>query len=136
MLACLSQGAGSGLGFEAARCLAAVGGRVTVAARSQAAAEDAVKRMRAALGNAGATADLSPLALDLSSLASVEAGAKAFLAATPSLDVLINNAGVMAAPLTTTPDGLETQVRRLCVLPLNSRQRWYRLDPNLGFVAR
>jgi NAD(P)-dependent dehydrogenase (short-subunit alcohol dehydrogenase family) len=105
--ACL-QGAGAGLGFETARVLARAGGRVFMAARTQAAAEDAVARVRAALG-AETAAELHPLSCDLSSLAAVDAAAAAFLAASRTLDVLICNAGVMACPLTVTVDGLETQ---------------------------
>jgi NAD(P)-dependent dehydrogenase (short-subunit alcohol dehydrogenase family) len=101
-----TQGAAAGLGFETARVLASVGGRVYLAARSAAAAEGAVARLRASLGP---TADVHPLTLDLSSLASVEAGAAAFRAASPALHCLVNNAGVMAPPLTLTADGLETQ---------------------------
>jgi NAD(P)-dependent dehydrogenase (short-subunit alcohol dehydrogenase family) len=105
-----AQGAAAGLGFETARVLAAVGGRVTVAARSQVAADDTVARLREVLGADGAAAHLSSLELDLSRLSSIEAGAARFLAATPALDVLICNAGVMACPLTTTHDGFEMQV--------------------------
>ncbi len=93
-----AQGAAAGLGFETARVLALHGARVTLAARSQAAADDAVARLRTALGAAGAAAQLSALALDLSSIASVEAGAEQLLATTPKLDILINNAGAASAP--------------------------------------
>ena len=86
-----------------------MGARVYVATRSAAASDDAVKRVKAALGAAGAGADVRPLALDLSSIASVEVGAAAFLAAEPKLHCLMNNAGVMAQPLTTTKDGFEMQ---------------------------
>ena len=80
-----------------------------MATRSAAASDDAVQRLKAALGAAGASADVRPLVLDLGSLASVEAGAAAFLAAEPKLDCLMNNAGVMAQPLSTTKDGFEMQ---------------------------
>lgn len=89
-----SQGAGGGLGFETARVLALNGARVTVTARSQASAETAVAKLRAALGAAGASAQLRPLELDLSTCASTKKGAEAFLATGEPLDVLICNAGV------------------------------------------
>jgi NAD(P)-dependent dehydrogenase (short-subunit alcohol dehydrogenase family) len=103
------QGAAAGLGFETARVLASVGGRVYLAARSQAAADGAVARLRTSLGPAGADADAHALALDLSSLASVAAGAADFMRDSRTLDVLICNAGVMAPPLSVTADGFETQ---------------------------
>jgi retinol dehydrogenase-12 len=105
---CTPQGAAAGLGFETARVLASVGGVVYLAARSQAAADGAVARLRTSLGP-DVNADVHGLELDLSSLASVKAGAAAFRAASPTLHCLVNNAGVMAPPLTLTADGLETQ---------------------------
>ena len=80
-----------------------------MATRSASASDDAVKRVKAALGAAGADADVRPLVLDLSSIASIEAGAAAFIKAEPKLDCLMCNAGVMAQPLATTKDGFEMQ---------------------------
>lgn len=54
-------------------------------------------------------AQLTPIQLDLASLASVKAAANKVLAATPRLDVLMNNAGIMAVPPETTVDGYEIQ---------------------------
>lgn len=109
-LSVLVTGAASGLGFETARVLAAVGAHVTVAARSQAGAEEAVSKLRSLLSKAGvAQATLSPLALDLSSLSSATAAAAEFLEQHKALHLLVNNAGVMACPRSTTRDGLETQ---------------------------
>lgn len=106
----LITGAAAGLGFETARTLASVGAIVHVMARSQAAAEGAVAGIRKALGEQGASAQLTPLAMDLSSLASVKTGAAKWLSTNEKLDILINNAGVMACPFSTTADGLETQI--------------------------
>ena len=92
----IPQGASAGLGFETARTLALVGGHVFVAARSQASAIDTVSRLRTALGAKGAAAQLTPLELNLSSLAAVERSAAAFQAQSSKLDCLINNAGVSA----------------------------------------
>jgi NAD(P)-dependent dehydrogenase (short-subunit alcohol dehydrogenase family) len=99
-------GANSGLGFVCARELALRGAHVVLACRSAvrgAAALEAISRAAP-----GARVELE--ALDLSELASVEAFAGRFLSAHPSLDLLINNAGVMAPPRSLTADGFELQI--------------------------
>ncbi len=55
------------------------------------------------------TAQLTPVQMDLASLASVDAAAKKILAKTSRLDILMNNAGIMAVPPQTTADGYEIQ---------------------------
>lgn len=99
-------GASSGLGAETARALAARGAAVTLAARNVAKLESVADRVRAQTGNP----DVGVAALDLTDLASVRACAKAWLADGNPLHLLINNAGVMACPLTRTPDGWELQL--------------------------
>jgi len=99
-------GANSGIGFEAARALAGTGAHVVMACRTERSANDAVAKIRAEHG--GASVEFA--ALDLSSLASVRAFAAAFAGKHERLDVLINNAGVMALPYHKTPDGFEMQV--------------------------
>lgn len=94
------------MGYETARVLALHGARVVVSTRSAASADAAVAKLKAAQP----TADVTPLVLDLSSLKSVLTGAAAYLKAHDTLDVLINNAGVMASPFTLTADGLEEQI--------------------------
>jgi NAD(P)-dependent dehydrogenase (short-subunit alcohol dehydrogenase family) len=89
-------GANSGLGASTARELAAHGGAVIMACRNVGKAE----RVAASIG--GKT---EVRALDLSDLASV----RAFAESVGGLDVLVNNAGVMALPLGRTKDGFETQ---------------------------
>jgi NAD(P)-dependent dehydrogenase (short-subunit alcohol dehydrogenase family) len=90
-------GANSGIGLEAARALAGAGGRVVMAVR------DTAKGSTAA---AGITGDVEVRQLDLASLDSV----RAFAADLPGpVDVLVNNAGVMALPHRTTADGFEMQ---------------------------
>jgi len=98
-------GANSGLGFEAAQILAAKGARVVLAVR------DAEKGKQAAQGikRVVPAASLEVLSLDLASLASVRRFAEAFPAAHSRLDMLINNAGVMAIPRRVTADGFEMQ---------------------------
>jgi NAD(P)-dependent dehydrogenase (short-subunit alcohol dehydrogenase family) len=104
----LITGANSGIGFHTALEVARRGADVILPARSEAKAADAVRRIRAAVPEAKLTAAI----LDLASLASIRAFA-AFYAARfpgPSLDLHINNAGVMALPhRETTADGFERQ---------------------------
>jgi len=66
-------GANTGLGFESALRLAAADARVVVTARTEPKAQAAVAELRQRLGDAGASAQLVPLPLDLASLASVAA---------------------------------------------------------------
>ncbi|MEV6610895.1 SDR family oxidoreductase [Kutzneria sp. NPDC051319] len=95
----LITGGNSGIGLETARVLADHGARVILAGRDQA------KLDRAAGTLSGDRVDT--LAVDLGSLASI-AAATDRLAATETLDVLINNAGVMNVPeRRTTADGFE-----------------------------
>jgi len=100
----LVTGANTGIGFEAARLLAQRGARVLLGCRSQAKAQAAMARIKTACP----TADVSPVALDLASLASVRAAAQA-MNADESVDLLINNAGVMMPPRSLTEDGFESQ---------------------------
>jgi len=97
-------GANTGLGFEAARVLAAKGARVLLACRDEGKAQAAM----AAIAAEGPTADLGFVPLDQGDLASVRTAA-AQAAAEPRLDVLLNNAGVMVPPLSYTKDGFEQQ---------------------------
>jgi NAD(P)-dependent dehydrogenase (short-subunit alcohol dehydrogenase family) len=94
-------GASSGLGTETARSLAAHGARVAMAVRNPTASVGARDTV-------GPNAEL--VALDLASLASVRAGAAEILARWPRVDVLINNAGVMATPEGRTAEGFEMQI--------------------------
>lgn len=102
----LVTGANSGLGHETARVLAASGAKIVLACRSKANAEKTAQEIREAVPSA----DLVPLELDLSSLASARRGAEEFLQTGLPLHVLINNAGVMFTPRGTTRDGIETQM--------------------------
>ncbi|MEJ5975427.1 oxidoreductase [Novosphingobium sp. PS1R-30] len=97
-------GANTGLGYEAARVLAAKGARVLLACRDQAKAEAAMAQIRAE----APAADLAFLPLDQADLASVRRAAD-LAAQEPRIDVLLNNAGVMFPPLTRTKDGFELQ---------------------------
>jgi len=101
----LVTGANTGIGFEAARVLAAHGGRVLLACRSEARANDAMERIRADV----ADADLRFVPLDQGDLSSVSAAAE-LVAEEDRLDVLINNAGIMMPPRELTTDGFESQL--------------------------
>jgi len=95
-------GANSGLGLVTARELARAGARVTMACRNMAKGEAARREIEAAVP--GAALELEQL--DLSSLQSVRAFAGRVAGA---VDLLINNAGVMAPPRGETADGFELQ---------------------------
>jgi NAD(P)-dependent dehydrogenase (short-subunit alcohol dehydrogenase family) len=99
-------GANSGLGWEAARMLAARGGRVVMACRNLEKGQVALDRIR----TAAPAARLELVKLDLGSLASIRACAAELSARLPAVDVLVNNAGIMAIPRSLTEDGFETQI--------------------------
>jgi NAD(P)-dependent dehydrogenase (short-subunit alcohol dehydrogenase family) len=98
-------GANSGLGLVTARELARAGATVVLACRSQIKGERALAEIR----QAAPGAKLSLASLDLAALPSVRDFAARIGAAHPRLDLLINNAGLMAPPRGTTADGFETQ---------------------------
>jgi NAD(P)-dependent dehydrogenase (short-subunit alcohol dehydrogenase family) len=98
-------GGNSGIGYEAARALAAKGARVILAVRNQAKGQQAADAIRRA--HPGASAEV--MALDLGDLASVRRFAQEFRQRFAALPLLINNAGVMALPFARTADGFEMQ---------------------------
>ncbi|MGV8966885.1 MAG: oxidoreductase [Cellulomonas sp.] len=99
-------GANGGLGLATALAFAATGAHVIMAVRDQVKAADAVTTIRAKVPDAS----LELVALDLSSLASVRQAADEILARHDVIDVLMNNAGVMAMPERQTADGFEMQL--------------------------
>lgn len=98
-------GANTGLGFETAAALAAHGARVVLAVRNLEKGKQAAARIAAA--TPGAEVELQEL--DLSSLESVRAAAAQLRDDHDRIDLLINNAGVMYTPKSTTADGFEMQ---------------------------
>jgi NAD(P)-dependent dehydrogenase (short-subunit alcohol dehydrogenase family) len=90
-------GANSGLGEVTARELARVGAKVILAVRNTAKGDTAA---------AGMTGDVEVRKLDLQDLASV----REFADGVDGVDVLVNNAGIMAVPYAQTADGFESQI--------------------------
>jgi NAD(P)-dependent dehydrogenase (short-subunit alcohol dehydrogenase family) len=90
-------GANSGLGLVTARELARVGAKTILAVRNTAKGDEAAATM---------TGDVEVRKLDLQDLASV----REFAAGVDGVDVLINNAGIMAVPFALTVDGFESQI--------------------------
>jgi len=90
-------GANSGLGAVTARELAARGATIIMAVRTTSKGEAAARQM---------TGDIEVRQLDLQDLSSV----RAFADGVDKVDVLINNAGIMAAPFALTADGFESQI--------------------------
>jgi NAD(P)-dependent dehydrogenase (short-subunit alcohol dehydrogenase family) len=98
-------GANSGLGLSTARQLAAHGGRVVLATRSERKGVDAVAQLKTAPPDA----DVEFRALDLADLDSVRAFSAAILSDGIAVEVLINNAGVMYPPRRLTSQGFGFQ---------------------------
>ncbi|WP_435349714.1 oxidoreductase [Haloarchaeobius sp. HRN-SO-5] len=98
-------GANSGLGLEATRTLADAGATVVMACRSVARGETAAESIRETAP--GAALDVREC--DLADLSSVAAFARGVVDDYECVDVLCNNAGVMAIPRSETADGFETQ---------------------------
>ena len=99
-------GASSGIGFEAARALAAKGAEIILAVRDTARGEACALRIRAEQRDAKVTVS----ALDLASLASVKNFAERIDDTLPRLDILLNNAGLgLQDKRAVTADGFERQ---------------------------
>ena len=99
-------GANSGIGFEAARMAAARGTRVVLACRNADKGNAAIKRIRAS----SPKAEVQLATLDLASLDSIRETAEDLKRQLGHIDVLCNNAGVMALPHRLTADGFEMQL--------------------------
>ena len=101
----LVTGSSGGLGAETARVLALRGAAVTLTARDLQKGEAVAAEIRASTGNP----DVDVMSVELTDFASVRAFAKEYLSRHATLQILVNNAGVMACPLARTADGFEFQ---------------------------
>ena len=99
-------GANTGLGLSSARALAAKGARVVLACRDEVKAADALEAVKQEA--VGAAPEL--IVVDLANLDSVRSVAATANADFDCVDVLMNNAGVMATPLRRTAEGFEMQI--------------------------
>lgn len=99
-------GATGGLGFHVAAGLARGGADVLMTARDAARAEELVRR----LGQVAPTERLDVVEADLADLGSLARAAQVVRARRSSIDVLVNNAGIMLAPNVPTVDGLPLQM--------------------------
>lgn len=103
-------GANSGLGYETTKALAAAGARVIMACRTLTKAKGSQAKLLQALeGSLDIPPEIEIELLDLASLASVDAFVARMFEDHENVDLLINNAGVMATPPQMTEDGIEYQ---------------------------
>ncbi len=98
-------GGASGLGLETSRALVSAGANVTVAVRNLEQGGAAVSELQSSYPNA----NVKVMHLDLADLTSVAKFAVDWIATGAQLDILINNAAIMANPLTRTKQGWESQ---------------------------
>ncbi len=98
-------GGASGLGVETARALLQAGAAVTLPVRSPDKGAEVAKQLSEETGNP----NVAIAQMDLIDYASVRSFAKSFLSDHDRLDILINNAGIMACPLARSPEGYESQ---------------------------
>lgn len=101
---CVITGATSGLGLASARALARTGVRLVLAGRDTEKLAQVATEITADTG-----AEVHPVELDLTSLASVRTAGAVISEISPSIHILVNNAGVMFTPLQRTADGFEMQ---------------------------
>jgi NAD(P)-dependent dehydrogenase (short-subunit alcohol dehydrogenase family) len=99
-------GANSGTGFAAAKFMSAKGATVVMACRNPDKANKALQSIK----NDNAESKLDFIQLDLGSLASIKRFSEEFKQKYPSLDILINNAGMCQTPEIKTEDGFEMQI--------------------------
>jgi NAD(P)-dependent dehydrogenase (short-subunit alcohol dehydrogenase family) len=125
----LITGSTDGIGLEAARLLLSQGHQVLLHGRNP-------KKLEAAVNKLAAESDperIESYVADLSHLDQVEAFAQAIIERNAPLDVLINNAGILATPQTTTQDGLDVRFAVNTIAPYLLTQRLLSL---LGPSAR
>ena len=99
---CLVTGASAGIGLAAAHGLARLGARVVMAVRNP---EKGERARRAVMGATGREVEMA--VVDLASRQSIRAFARDLAARHPTLDVLVNNAGIWSGSRKVSPDGVE-----------------------------
>ncbi|MBT4160304.1 MAG: SDR family NAD(P)-dependent oxidoreductase, partial [Gammaproteobacteria bacterium] len=95
-------GGSAGLGIETIRVLAKQGAKAVSVVRNLEKGQNAINSILESVPGA----DIDLVQLDLFDLESVKKGADVIAAKYPKIDLLINNAGIMAAPLSRTREGL------------------------------
>ena len=125
----LITGSTDGIGLETAKMLAAQGHTVLLHGRNQARLTDAEQMVR----DGGGSGAVETYQGDLSDLSAVEALGAAVAANHPSLDVLINNAGVFNVPNTVAANGLDVRFMVNTIAPYVLTKR---LLPTLGPASR
>ncbi|TMW65990.1 hypothetical protein Poli38472_003755 [Pythium oligandrum] len=103
-------GGNTGIGYETALQLARHGANVVLACRNESKGTEAIKKLEQELANVSDAGKLEFMQLDVSDLGSVKRFSDAFHKTHDHLDLLINNAGIMAVPYEVTVDGLESQM--------------------------
>ncbi|CAK9165737.1 unnamed protein product, partial [Ilex paraguariensis] len=104
-LTAIVTGASSGIGAETTRVLALRGVHVVMAVRNM----DAGTKVKEAILEKNRTSKVEVMELDLSSMASVRKFATEYNSSCLPLNILINNAGVMAPPFMLSQDNIELQ---------------------------
>ncbi|KAH0469760.1 hypothetical protein IEQ34_001318 [Dendrobium chrysotoxum] len=104
-LTAIVTGATNGIGKETARVLALRGAEVIIPSRTI----ESGLRVKESLLEQNPSAKLHVMEMDLSSLDSVETFARSFISTNKRLNILINNAGIMACPFQLSRDGIEMQ---------------------------
>lgn len=101
----LVTGASSGLGMETARVLHKTGAKIFITSRQQAKGDEVARIISS---EDSSLAPVEAIEMPMDSFESIHKAASVFLAKSPALDILLLNAGVMAAPEGRTKDGFET----------------------------
>ena len=127
----LITGSTDGIGLETAKMLFQAGHHVLLHGRNQAKLEDAEKTLSALPGGGRVESYVA----DLSRMADVETLAKAVAELYAALDVLINNAGVYAAPDSITKDGLDVRFAVNTIAPYLLTRRLLSLLGTSGRVV-
>ena len=107
---CIITGANAGIGYETTLAMLQKDYKVICAVRNKEKMEKARESLAQTLGVNSGLVDIEIEELDLNDQNSIEAFAKKFMDSENGLDVLINNAGVMATPEMKTKDGFEYQI--------------------------